>query len=158
MKALLDKLKSSHAWQQTVASSESDPPAPASAESRSDPDVRPSVASLLAQLAGTSSGHSPLPSALAEPSNPSAPSDVSIGHSLHAFSFQQTLAHLAQLSDKPGFVESIRRVRLQPVSQSGSHLLNLAIRFRKNKAPSNPNCGTSGSPFNTNIRRGSMLP
>ena len=125
VKALLDKLKSSQAWQQTVSAAE--PPAPAPHESRVDSnlDVRPSVAFLLAQLADARAGHQPVPppsqteSRLSGDGVTGGSSDVvssqpSIGsevEDLHAFSFQQTVSYLAQLSAKPGFIESIRRVR-----------------------------------------------
>ena len=179
MKALLDKLRSSQAWQQTIAADPPQPPlppAPAPFESRGDSntDVRPSVASLLAQLAETNSGYSaPPPPSLVE-SRPNeavdpgrspvpvvVPSKTLIGsekHELHGFSFQQTLSHLAQLSEKPGFVDSIRRVRHRAGSQSPSSLLNLEIRFRRNRAPSNPNFGTSGSLFNKSTKKRSRLP
>ena len=178
VKALLDKLKSSQAWQQTIAASDPPtPPAPVPSESRgnSNTDIRPSVASLLAQLAEAGGGYpGPPPPSLAGPRPNEAatiqgtspapvvvPRQTSIGsdkHDLHAFSFQQTLSHLAQLSVKPGFIESIRRVRHHPGNQSASSLLNLEIRFKSNRAPSNPSCGTSGSPFRRSTRKRSRLP
>ncbi|KAF9649316.1 hypothetical protein BDM02DRAFT_1861961 [Thelephora ganbajun] len=130
VKALLDKLRSSQALQQTIAAS--DPPllpAPALLESRGDSntDVRPSVASLLAQLADARTEYPPLPPPDLAQSRPSvvvtpggspgiadAPPRESTGsdrHDLHAFSFQQTLSYLAHLSAKPGFIDSIRRIQ-----------------------------------------------
>ena len=128
IKALLDKLKSSEAWQQAISAVDPPPPLPAPAcppESRGDPSTHhASVASLLAQLADTSAGCPP-----PEPPEPRLGEAGSLGRSpapsilppqrsigsdkrdLHTFSFQQTLSYLAQLSTKQGVVESIHRVR-----------------------------------------------
>lgn len=149
VKALLDRLRSSPAWQQAVAA----------------PPDAPSVASLLAQLADTRAGEPPFPPPhLSEPrlneppggSSGVAPARTPIdgdGLQLHAFSFQQSLSHLAQLSTEPGFVGSIRRVRHHPGTRSARTLLNLEIRFRTSKAPSNPSSGPSGSPSTRNTRK-----
>lgn len=180
VKALLDKLKTSTAWKQAIAAS--DPPVSTPHESHGNPnsDVRPSVASLLAQLAGASAipEYSALPpptvadiddSRPNEPVAPAAspapgvapPSSIGSGkHDLHAFPFQQSLSHLAHLSTNPGFIESIRRVRYftggGPITCITTD--SLEIRFRSNRAPSNPNCGMSGSPFNKSTRKRSKLP
>jgi hypothetical protein len=172
----LDKLKSSTAWKQAIAASDPPVPTPHESHASSDPDVRPSVASLLAQLAGASAERSehpgPPPPSVAEPrptepvapalspAPDAAPPPSSAGsdrHELHAFPFQQSLSHLAHLSAKPEFIESIRQVRHCPGSQSSSPL-SLQIRFRSSRAPSNPNFGMSGSPYNKSTRKRSKLP
>ncbi|KAF9779545.1 hypothetical protein BJ322DRAFT_1088080 [Thelephora terrestris] len=132
VKALLDKLKSSTAWKQAIAASDPPVPTPHESHASSDPDFRPSIASLLAQLAGASAERSehpgPPPPSVAEPrpTEPVAPAlspapDVAPPPSstgsdrpeLHAFPFQQSLSHLAHLSAKPGFIESIRQIQIE---------------------------------------------
>lgn len=131
IKALLDKLKSSEAWQQTIAASDPPPPpAPATPASRGDASIQPSIASLLAQLADArAGGHPPPPPSSGalglgrSPAPDFVPPQTSTGadkHDLHTLPFQQTLSHLALLSTKPGVIESIRRVRHHAGNQSAN--------------------------------------
>lgn len=121
VKALLDKLSSSQAWHQAIAAA----PAPDTHPDLQTADIRPAVASLLAQLADARADRprdGRLPETVSTDGSPAAEAPrapiTSDGHDLHALSFQQALSHIAHLSAEPGFVDSIRRVRSHPGSRS----------------------------------------
>ena len=113
MKALLEQLRSSQAWQDVVsATRHPSEEQPASSSQPVDAPPAGSVRSLLSQL------HS-YPSSTHEPRAPDRttnPAEAQLGSSmmdasyLKAMSLQQALPHLANLSSKSEFVDQIREV------------------------------------------------
>jgi hypothetical protein len=113
VKALLEQLRSSQAWQDVVsATRHASEEQPASSSQPVDAPPAGSVRSLLSQL------HS-YPSSTHEPRAPDRttnPAEAQLGSSmmdasyLKAMSLQQALPHLANLSSKSEFVDQIREV------------------------------------------------
>ncbi|KAJ7229041.1 hypothetical protein GGX14DRAFT_616484 [Mycena pura] len=116
VKALLDRLRASQAWQDAVkASPEQPPPQPASAETSSA-----SVAALLSQLnSAPTPGIPPNPRSLTPdlppPPPPSAPSATP--EDIRRLTFQQALPRLAQLCDDPAVVSGIEQARFTALKQ-----------------------------------------
>lgn len=130
VKALLDQLRVSQAWQDIAA-----PPAPESGSSSTNSDepkssasASTSVASLLSQLQASSSpsapvtnphkrhaGWSNVPSQqLHDPDSllPGVALPSPRKKDTRAYTFQQALPHIAQLADDPDFVAAIKKVSL----------------------------------------------
>ncbi|KAJ7781671.1 hypothetical protein B0H16DRAFT_1448038 [Mycena metata] len=118
VKALLDSLRASQAWQSLVnAPPEQSPPVPTPAASTETPGSSASVAALLSQL-NVPSPHRPSTSnALHQPPpNPSPPTPVpapyTVTEDVRSLTFQQALPRLAELSDDPAVVATIQKARL----------------------------------------------
>jgi hypothetical protein len=105
VKALLEQLRSSQAWQDVVsATRHPSEEQPASSSERVDgPPASANVASLLSQL------HTHAPDRVDDGHSMMATMDTRY-QDLKAMSFQQALPHLADLSSKPEFVDQIREV------------------------------------------------
>ncbi|KAJ7265845.1 hypothetical protein B0H12DRAFT_1099760 [Mycena haematopus] len=128
VKALLDRLRASQAWQNVVnAPPEQQPPAPAPSSSRSEPTPgSSSVAALLSQLNSTpvaaSTLTAPVSNARASPSPskdytfvtrppPPPPESFAVIEDVRSLTFQQALPRLAQLSDDPAVVSVIHKLK-----------------------------------------------
>ncbi|KAF7301589.1 hypothetical protein MIND_00724400 [Mycena indigotica] len=109
VRAILDRLRASHAWQ--TANNQS-----TAVEAQSDSDSAvsnlPSVASLLSQLnnSGVQSEPTPRPAPI-EPSPPPIPVQTTPETDLRHLTFQQALPRLAQLSDDPKILSAIENLQ-----------------------------------------------
>ncbi|KAF8211554.1 hypothetical protein K438DRAFT_1807509 [Mycena galopus ATCC 62051] len=125
VKALLDRLRASQAWQSVVNPPPETQPAPSSSRSEPTPGSS-SVAALLSQLnsapvpappstqpVAASSNTRPLPS----PSKdyirppPPPPESYALAEDVRSLTFQQALPRLAQLSDDPAVVSTIQKLK-----------------------------------------------
>ncbi|KAJ6516300.1 hypothetical protein C8R45DRAFT_1087401 [Mycena sanguinolenta] len=128
VKALLDRLRESQAWQNVVnATPEQQAPAPSSSRSEPTPGSR-SVASLLSQLnAAPMAAATPAPvhgvsnaRASLSPSKdytfvtrppPPQPESFAATEDVRSLTFQQALPRLAQLSDDPAVAAAIQKLK-----------------------------------------------
>ncbi|KAJ7047774.1 hypothetical protein C8F04DRAFT_1172277 [Mycena alexandri] len=126
VKALLDSLRASQAWQNLMnAPSEQSPPVPAPAQPAASgsgsgtetPGSSGSVAALLSQLNAAPVPSPPRPSTsnALQQSPPSPPTPVpapyTITEDVRSLTFQQALPRLAELSDDPAVVSTIQKAR-----------------------------------------------
>lgn len=144
MKALLDQLRVSQAWQEIVVSAPTDgkensDEQPLPSVIAAQPSSSASVASLLSQLQSSPSWAAVPPGAPTKPTepyigHPTAPASVSNEsppplavapvpspkrpQDPRSYTFQQALPHIAQLADDPGFVAAIKQVILSGLKGS----------------------------------------
>ena len=126
VKALLEQLRTSQAWQDTVAGATVAPtPSPASAQ-----PPTASVAALLSRLQTSSSAPIPVtdPEKVSTPPEPQPPlpavaQSPSRTQDVKSYTFQQSLPVLAQLSDDPSFISFIAQAGLLAISLQ-HHVLN----------------------------------